>query len=282
VNIVLHAGFHKSGTTSLQQAFLDASSEKGQIEAGQKVVLYPRPINLGPGHCELARKVQITSSPEYDPNGLLKIARRCKKDLEWRRKGTLLLSSECFTSNSNFEPISQLAKDYKVHLVLTRRPVFEALPSFQQEMIKHGGTNDYLGIVGLEEAQKQIQFNSSKIDELLNSAKFSKITVIRTSVQNPNFIFDCFNRILNTNLGVYRMNQTLETHVIQELVRINKQKLALNISERINLAIKTASKTTEIPIDEALREKFITLENEINKYFYSLAAESRIRYFTGT
>jgi hypothetical protein len=131
VNIVLHAGFHKSGTTSLKQAFLDASSEKCQIEAGQKVVLYPRPMNMGPGHCELARKVQLTSSPEYDPIGLLKIARRCKKDLGWRRKGTLLLSSECFTSNSNLEPIRQLANHYKVHLVLTRRPVFETLPSFQ-------------------------------------------------------------------------------------------------------------------------------------------------------
>ena len=282
MNILLHAGFHKSGTTSLQQAFLDASSEKGQIEAGRKVVLYPRPMNLGPGHCELARKVQINSSPEYDPDGLLKIARRCKKDLGWRRKGTLLLSSECFTSNSNFEAISRLANDYQVHLVLTRRPVFEALPSLQQEMIKHGDTNDYLGIAGLEEAQKRTQFNSSKIDDLLKSAQFSEITVIRTSVQNPNFIFDYFNRILNTNLEVYTMNQTLETHVIQELVRINKQKSTLNILEKIDLAIKTASKAAEIPIDEALQEKFITLENKINNHFYSLAAEGKIRYFTQT
>jgi len=149
-------------------------------------------------------------------------------------------------------------------------------------MIKHGDTNDYLEIAGLKEAHKQIQFDSGKIDELLNSAKFSEITVIRTSVQNPNLIFDCFNRILNTNLEVYTMNQTLETHVIQELVRINKQKSTLNKFEKINLAIKSASKTGEIPINEALQEKFIALENEINKYFYSLAAESKIRYFTVT
>jgi hypothetical protein len=52
--------------------------------------------------------------------------------------------------------------------------------------------------------------------------------------------------------------------------------------EKIDLAIKTASKAAEIPIDEALQEKFITLENKINNHFYSLAAEGKIRYFTQT
>jgi hypothetical protein len=282
VNIVLHAGFHKSGTTSLQQAFLDSSSEKGLIRAGKNVVLYPRPTNLGPGHCELAQKAQISSLPEHDPDGLLKIARHCAKNLGWQRKGTLLLSSECFTNNSNFEPIRQLADAYKVHLVLTRRPVFEALPSLHQELIKHGDTNDYLGIAGLVEARKRMQFHPSKIDELLNSAKFSDISVITTTVQNPTFIFDCFNRILNTNLDVYTENQTLETHVIQELVKINKQKSTLTKLEKISLAMKTALKTEEIPIDETLQENFESLENEINNYFHSLAAESKIRYFTQT
>lgn len=280
VNIVLHAGFHKSGTTSLQQAFLDSTSEKGLIKAGKKVVLYPRPTNLGPGHCELAQKVQLSSSPEYDPDGLLKIAKDCAKILGWRRRGTLLLSSECFTNNSNFEPISQLANAYKVHLVLTRRPVFEALPSLHQEMIKHGDANDYLGIAGLEEAQKRMQFHVSRIDELLNSAKFSDISVISTTVQNPSFIFDCFNRILNTNLDVYTRNQTLETNVIQELVRINKQKSTLSKLEKISLAMKMASKTEDISIDAAMKENFTSLENEIHNYFHSLAAENKIRYLT--
>ena len=279
---MLHAGFHKSGTTSLQKAFLDASSKRGLIETEQKVVFYPRPTNLGPGHSELAKKVQVTSWPEYDPDALIKIARRYKKELGLWRKGTLLLSSESFTNNLNFEPISQLAKDYKLHLVLTRRPVFEALHSLQQELIKHGDANDYLGNAGLEEAQKRIQFHPSKIDKLLNSAKFSEITVITTSIRYPSFIFDCFNTILNTNLGVYTENQTLQTHVIQELVRINKQESTLTKLEKMALAIKNASKTEEIPIDEALQEKFVFLENEINNYFCSLAAASKISYFTQT
>ncbi len=282
MNIVLHAGFHKSGTTSLQQAFLDSSSEKGLIKAGRKAVIYPRPTNLGPGHCELAQKVQISSSPEHDPDGLLKIARRSAKNLGWRRKGTLLLSSECFTNNSNFKPLTQLADVYKVHLVLTRRAVFEALPSLHQEMIKHGDTNDYLGIPGLEEARKRLQFHTSKIDELLNSAQFADISVITTTVQNPNFIFDCFNKILNTNLDVYTENKTLETHVIQELVRINQKKSTQTKLEKISLAIKTASKREEIAIDAALQENFISLENEINNYFHALAAEGKIHYFTQT
>jgi len=282
MNIVLHAGFHKSGTTSLQQAFLDSSSDKGLIKAGEEVVIYPRPMNLGPGHCELAQKVQIDSSPEHDPDGLLKIARQSAKKLGWRRKGTLLLSSECFTNNSNFKPLSQLADAYKVHLVLTRRPVFEALPSLNQELIKHGDTNEYLGIPGLEEARKRMQFHISKIDKLLNSAQFSEISVISTTVRNPNFVFDCFNKILNTKLDVYTENQTLETHVIQELVRINKQKTTQTKLEKISLAMKTASKTEETPIDAALQENFIFLENEIDHYFHALAAENKIHYFTQT
>jgi hypothetical protein len=262
MQILLHAGFHKSGTTSIQQALLEAKKAD---------FIYPPPLPGGPGHSVIAHSVNDQNSPNYDPANLLKMVNKMSMKLILRKKQRLVLSSEDFTVTTNFEAINRLAQKHEVHLVLTRRPVKEALPSWQQELIKQGGFNPYLSNEGLREAEKHMQFNIKSIDTFLHSAKFKEITVISTTSSKPNFIFENFSKILGTKLNMKIENSRLDDLVLEELVKLNIKNPNQTKIERINLAIKLAEKNVEDTKKNTFAQEWEEKEEELTAYFISLA-----------
>ena len=271
MDILLHAGFHKSGTTSIQQALLESRDAK---------FIYPRSLRNGPGHSDIAWAGQDRNSPNFDPDVLIKVVNHFSKKVDLRSKTTFVFSSENFTATSNFEAIHRLACEYDVHLVLTRRPVPEALPSLQQEKIKHGSTNSFLSPEGLVEAEKHIQFDRHRIDDFLISANFKKKTIITTSSARPNFIFENFNRIIGTNMATKIANVGLTTSVLQELVKLNIEYPKHTKNMRINSAIKLAKKSQENSSQDIFKPKWDTMEIELVDYFNSLSSKGIIDYIS--
>jgi len=268
MKIVLHAGFHKSGTTSIQQGLLNLKSKK---------IIYPIPKKEGPGHAHIARISNDPGRRDFNPNILIEMAKSLRKKNFFK---ILVISSEVFTKSENFDAIRVLSEHFKVHLVLTRRPVYEALPSQQQERIKHGSVHGYLSKDGLNDAENSMQFNFERIDTFINSANFDVISVISTKLSTPFFLVEKFNEILGTNLETFILNKRLGPAILDELVKINKLQPFLNNSQRIELAINNSLKNKVIYSNkESIFQKYWEgKEEEINNYFCNLAKLGKINY----
>jgi hypothetical protein len=272
MRVLLHAGFHKSGTTSIQRALLETKSES---------YIYPFPALLGPGHAAIARAGHDPNSPEYDPKILLNFVEQFNKKFTIRQP-RIVISSEGFTAKPNFEPIQQLTRAHQVDLVLTRRPVHEALPSWQQEMIKHGDTNHFLSEAGLREAEKHMQFNVDYIHDFINNCNFNKITIISTTSSKPNFIFEIFSKMLNTELEIQIENVRLSESTLQELVRLNINKLKQRNVEQTNSFTDFLSnaKPQMNLLEESFRNVWDEKEKNLIEYFTSQSRSGFIEFVT--
>ena len=271
MQILLHAGFHKSGTTSIQRALLrDKNAD----------FIYPSPRKNGPGHSDIALTGQNQNSPKYDPDVLVKLINRLSKRFFFQRNSMFVLSSEDFTATSNFEAIKRLTKEHDVHLVLTRRPVSEALPSFQQEMIKHGSAHPFLSNLGLMEAEKHIQFDIDRIHNFLNSSNFRKITVISTTSSRPDFIFENFNKILDAKLETRTENVGLSESVLQELTRLNSMYPNQKISKRIRTAVHLVEPSEKNAPGKTINQTWELMEKKLINYFTALSNEGFIEFIS--
>lgn len=272
MQILLHAGFHKSGTTSIQQALLELKNRN---------FIYPHPKKFtGPGHSHIAWTGQDKSSPNYDPDILLKLVSNLSKKFTLRKKNIFVLSSEDFTATSNFEAIRRLAQEHEVHLVLTRRPVYEALPSLQQELIKHGSTHAFLSQEGVTEAGKHMQFDINRISHFLNSSDFKKISVISTSSSKPSFIFENFNRLLGINLVMKIQNVGLTGPVLHELVSLNINNPNQDNLSRIQSAIKLAENSYESSTEISFSQSWAEMEKKLIEFFTSLESNGIIEFIS--
>lgn len=272
MQILLHAGFHKSGTTSIQQALLELKNRN---------FIYPHPKKFtGPGHSHIAWAGQDKSSPNYDPDILLKLVSNLSKKFTLRKKNIFVLSSEDFTATSNFEAIRRLAQEHEVHLVLTRRPVYEALPSLQQELIKHGSTHAFLSQEGVTEAGKHMQFDINRISHFLNSSDFKKISVISTSSSKPSFIFENFNRLLGINLVMKIQNVGLTGPVLHELVSLNINNPNQDNLSRIQSAIKLAENSYESSTEISFSQSWAEMEKKLIEFFTSLESNGIIEFIS--
>src|SRR5918997_3927143 len=83
--VVLHLGLHKTGTTSIQAALVDAFEDL--IERG---VLYPRAGRSGPGHALLPEEIEYTDGPVTEVPTHVAILEEVRRS----RPNTVLISAE--------------------------------------------------------------------------------------------------------------------------------------------------------------------------------------------
>jgi hypothetical protein len=130
VELLIHIGPHKTGTTSLQQSLL----QRYGAHKPQKI-WYPTPEKNGPGHAELAWSFYQNADPTS--NQLLAklldagLKNGCEK---------IIISAEDF-SHLEDSSIFRLKRDLKglvIHLLVTLTPLRKRLTSTWQEMVKHG------------------------------------------------------------------------------------------------------------------------------------------------
>ncbi len=137
--ILLHLGFHKTGTTALQSAF--AASRPALLEHG---VLYPgRRRSHHPAAMAMTERtwgVGREGGWDPDPRDWDRLARAAT-----RHAGRVLISSESFALTPDAAAarmMAELGAD-RVHVVFTMRPMAALLSSSWQQYLKSGWTTTY-------------------------------------------------------------------------------------------------------------------------------------------
>jgi hypothetical protein len=232
--LIIHAGFHKSGTTALQESF---DTERKTL---QKLgILYP---HIGrKAHHRIAwaltqkpwgwkdRGGERTSIKHWD-----RIARKINKS----SSPIVLLSSEFF-SELNEEKIKKIQKDIKreVKVLFTVRPIVKLLASSYQQYLKYGTEADYetwLHSVLDQPGKSKINptfwkrhFHGEVVNRWVSVLGASQVSVIIVDEQKPEFLFDSVNSYLGLESGVLQAqakgsNRSLTMEEISLLLQINR------------------------------------------------------------
>lgn len=137
--ILLHLGFHKTGTTALQSMFADGRPrliEHGVLYPGKRRSHHPAAMAMTNRTWGVGRE----DGQDPDPRAWNRLARAAR-----RHPGRVLISSENFAltpDDAAARMVADLGAD-RVHVVFTLRPVAQLLSSSWQQYLKSGWTIAY-------------------------------------------------------------------------------------------------------------------------------------------
>jgi len=234
--LIIHAGFHKSGTTALQEAF-DAQNE--ELKAAG--IIYP---NIGRrAHHRVAwaltgrtwgwgkRGGEKTSIKEWE---------QLAKSINSSDEETIIISSEFF-SELDGDAIRKLFSDIKgrkVQAVFTVRPLVKLLASSYQQYLKYGIKADYeewLHSVLDTPGESKINptfwlrhFHGRVVGKWVDVLGSQAVTVIIVDESRPEFLFDSINAYLGLPQGLLKSqetgsNRSLTMEEIALLLDINRR-----------------------------------------------------------
>ena len=234
--LVIHAGFHKSGTTALQEAF-DAQSEQLRSQG----VVYP---NIGrKAHHRIAWA--LTQKPwGWNKKGGKVTPRKhwdqLAKSINSSDEEMILISSEFFSelSGDAIRTIFSEIKNRKVEVVFTVRPLVKLLGSSYQQYLKYGIKADYTtwlhsvldkpGESKINPTFWQRHFHGKVVARWVDVLGASNVTVIIVDESKPEFLFDSINEYLGLPKGFLKAqetgsNRSLTMEEIALLIELNKK-----------------------------------------------------------
>jgi len=131
MNVVLHIGPHKTGTTSLQAVLGQTFSQPIR-----KKIWYPLPQKIGPGHAAIAYEI----IGRTDPQRAWPLLKTVLAEAEETGVSTLVLSSEelSLASEKRLHMLHQLLGGHRLEVVVTFSPFKRRVVSQWQEFVKHG------------------------------------------------------------------------------------------------------------------------------------------------
>jgi hypothetical protein len=234
--LIVHAGFHKSGTTALQESF-DAQSDELRA-AG---IIYP---NIGrKAHHRIAWAL-ADRTWGWGKRGGEKTPRRkwteLVKQVNASDAQTILISSEFFSelSSEAIKTISKEIKNRKVEVIFTVRPLVKLLGSSYQQYLKYGIKADYttwLHSVLDKPGESKINpsfwkrnFHGQVVARWVEVLGADNATVIIVDESKPEFLFDSINEYLGLPKGFLKAqetgsNRSLTMEEIALLIEINKR-----------------------------------------------------------
>lgn len=198
LELILHIGPHKTGTTSLQRALLNAY---GADEP--QPIWYPRPLHGGPGHTTISKNLMKDSKP------LLSQAIKQASD---RGSHTLIISAEglAWAPYRNRLPnLLQQTSKVRVHIVSTLSPICQRAVSLWQQGIKRhlwvtalsGSLENVLGEPGLQ---------ADLIPQFASALPEAKLSVLITGKTAPHVIYDRFSQATGVSLARSNPGRRLE------------------------------------------------------------------------
>ena len=202
--LILHVGFHKSGTTALQEAFF---AQRKELET--QGVLYP---SVGwQAHHRVAWAMARKRWGWKDRGGKTTPYNTWTRML-WRIKlsklDKVVLSSE-FLSELTLDKIQLLKKQVKgrqVKVLFTLRPLVKLLGSSYQQYLKYGLKADYvtwlhsvLDVPGQSKLNPSFWKRNMHGDVVARWAEVfgvENVSVVIVDEQRPEFLFDSINDYL--------------------------------------------------------------------------------------
>ncbi|MEY3317986.1 MAG: hypothetical protein RL540_358 [Actinomycetota bacterium] len=234
--LVIHAGFHKSGTTALQEAF-DAQSE----ELKSAGIIYP---NIGrKAHHRVAWALTGRAwgwSKRGGEKTSMQQWAQLAKSVNSSDEETILISSEFFSelNGDAIRTIFSEIKNRKVEVIFTVRPLVKLLGSSYQQYLKYGTKVDYttwLHSVLDNPGESKVNptfwmrhFHGRVVARWVDVLGPKNATVIIVDESKPEFLFDSINEYLGLPQGFLKAQQTgsnrsLGMEEIALLIEINKR-----------------------------------------------------------
>jgi hypothetical protein len=234
--IIVHAGFHKTGTTAIQSSFFAATKELEK--AG---ITYPHVG--GKAHHKAISSLMGKTWGWEDRGGVPATDKKWQEFLTKikRAKGTALISSE-FLCELDDEQIAKFKRDIAVDdvkIYFTLRPLLKIIPSAYQQHLKIGIKSNYekwlhsiLDEPGVSTITPSFWVRHMHSEVLAKWAKhFGKENVFLIAVDEmqPQFIYDQFNKVFELNPDFLKpqndqdSNRSLTLNEIELLRAVNKK-----------------------------------------------------------
>jgi hypothetical protein len=234
--LVIHPGFHKSGTTALQESF--AINRELLKENG---ILYP-PIGTKAHH-------RVAWALTQKPWGWSKRGGERTPERFWNRMAdrinsakeeTAILSSEFF-SELDGERIRKIRTEIKgrdIQILFTLRPLAKLLPSSYQQYLKYGMTveyEDWLHAILDKPGESKVSptfwkrhSHGKVVAKWVDIFGKSNVTLLVVNEAQPTFLFDEINKFLNLPAGTINAassgsNRSLTMEEISLLLELNRQ-----------------------------------------------------------
>lgn len=233
--LILHVGFHKSGTSALQESFA-----KQRAELSSLGVLYP---NIGTtAHHRVAwalagkRWGWKNKGGEVTPYGVFT---RMVRRINFSNHQTIALSSEFFSelNSQQIQKIRTAVKNREVKVLFTLRPLAKLLGSSYQQYLKFGTKADYSGwLHSVLDKPGVSKINPTFWKRHMHGdvvAKWSEVfgpeavTVLVVDEQRPEFLYDEVNALLGVPKGTLKAqptgsNRSLSLEEISLLLQLNR------------------------------------------------------------
>jgi len=234
--LILHVGFHKSGTTALQESFF---AQRKELET--QGVLYP---SVGwQAHHRVAWAIARRRWGWKDRGGKTtpySTWTRMLLRIKLSRSDKVVLSSE-FLSELPPEKIQLLKKQVRgrqVRVLFTLRPLVKLLASSYQQYLKYGLKEDYetwlhsvLDVPGKSKLNPSFWKRNMHGEVVARWAEVfgaENVSVVIVDEQRPEFLFESINGFLELPAGFIKQlptgsNRSLSLEEMTLLLEINKR-----------------------------------------------------------
>jgi len=233
--LIIHPGFHKTGTTALQQAL---SEVRDELSANG----FNYPKIAGDAHHRAAWSI-IEKTWGWKKRG-----GRFMAPIEWQKldrklrssKATAVISSEFFSQASN-EQLANLARKVKsadVEVIFTWRPLPFMLASSYQQFLKYGLKLSYLewldsifdssGKAKHTPSFWQRNMHGEVITRWTEVFGADNVSLIAVDESDPTFLYNSFSDLAGMPAGIIRvpirkeMNRSLTFNESSLLLEINR------------------------------------------------------------
>lgn len=234
--LILHVGFHKSGTTALQESFA-----KQRDEMQKAGVLYP---SIGKkAHHRIAWALAQKSwgwkkrGAETTP---YKTFARMARLINLASAPKIILSSEFFSEfdEAQIQQLASKIKGRQIKVLFTLRPLAKLLGSSYQQYLKYGLKADYVewlhsvldepGVSKLNPTFWKRHMHGEVVSRWVAAFGKENVTVVIADEKRPEFLYESVNDYLGLEKGFIRpeetgSNRSLSMEEVTLLLELNRR-----------------------------------------------------------
>jgi hypothetical protein len=233
--LILHVGFHKSGTSALQESF---SAQRAELKA------------LGIWYPDIGRKAHhriawaLTQKPWgwKTRGGQLTPFRHFTslvRKINSSKHQKVLLSSEFFSELTldQIQKIAGAVKNREIKILFTLRPLVKVLSSSYQQYLKYGTKVDYVewlhtvldkpGVSKVNPTFWKRHLHGEVVSRWAEVFGTDAVTVLIADESRPEFLFESLNNYLGLSQGLLKAqetgsNRSLSLEEIALLLELNR------------------------------------------------------------
>jgi len=234
--LILHVGFHKSGTSALQESF---AKQREELQAAG--VLYP---SIGrKAHHRIAWALTQRAWGWKKRGGEVTPFKHFAKMASLINRSNspkIVLSSEFFSelTTEQIQKLSSGIRGREVKILFTLRPLAKLLGSSYQQYLKYGTKADYVewlhsvldepGVSKINPTFWQRHMHGDVISNWSDAFGKENVSVLIVDEQRPEFLYESLNDYLGLPEGVLKpqstgSNRSLSSEEVSLLLELNRR-----------------------------------------------------------